>query len=283
MSVETLNKIYNILCCDDYMNTDDKERRLIIYAVVLAALLFSSGLIIYTGSSLQSPNSHSIQTTNSAITTNGLSPSILGKSIPKKDGWSQVHTTYFQQGHTNVTIFTVASRDGYAIFTSINHTIASWVIYHNNVKNGIVHISAMVDGKISVYSQKVNESNTAGTIYTSDISNHSLASKSATAKPGDATYSLGIFGWAASFSERELNIIAYALGAGATVAGIAALFTTGTIVGIPVAFVLGVASAIMGVGALIIGGLALACNNGGYIGIGLGGLVFGCNPVPWYY
>ena len=68
-----------------------------------------------------------------------------------------------------------------------------------------------------------------------------------------------------------------------TVAGIAALFATGTIIGIPVAFVLGVASAIMGVGALIIGGLALACNNGGYIGIGLGGLVFGCNPVPWYY
>lgn len=65
--------------------------------------------------------------------------------------------------------------------------------------------------------------------------------------------------------------------------GIAALFATGTIIGIPVAVILAVASAIVGVGALIIGGLALACNSGGYIGIGLGGLVLGCNPVPWYY
>jgi hypothetical protein len=249
----------------------------------MVVLLLSSGLMIYTESLPQSANSHSTQTTDSAIRTNGLSPPILEKSIPNKNGWNQVHTTYLQQGLTNVTIFTVNSRDGYAIFTLINNTIVSWVIYHNNVKSGIVHISAMVHGKISVYSQKVNESNMTGTIYTSDIGNHSLASKSAAAKPGDAAYSIGISGWVASFSERELGIIAYALGAGATIAGIAALFTTGTIVGIPAAFVLGVASTIMGIGALIIGGLELACNNGGYIGMGIGGLVLGCNPVPWYY
>lgn len=265
------------------MNTVDKEKKLIIYAVVLVALLLSSGIMIYAGSSPRGVNSHSIQTTDSAIRTNDFFPSILEKSTPKKDDSNPVHVTYFRKGDSNVTIFTVTSHDGYAIFTSINNTIVSWVIYHNNVKSGIVHISAMVDGKISVYSQKVNESNMAGTVYTSDISNHSLASKLASAKPGDATYSVGIFGWAVSFSERELNIIAYSLGAGATVAGIAALFVTGTIIGIPVAVILGVASAIMGVGALIIGGLALDCNNGGYIGIGLGGLVFGCNPVPWYY
>ena len=110
-----------------------------------------------------------------------------------------------------------------------------------------------------------------------------IRSKSATAKPGDATYSIGIAGWVASFSERELSIIAYTLGAGATVTGIIALFATGTIIGIPVAAILGVASAIMGIGALIIEGLAIDCSNGGYIGLGSGGLVFGCNPVPWYY
>ncbi|MHB1440535.1 MAG: hypothetical protein ACYCSO_07985 [Cuniculiplasma sp.] len=265
------------------MDKDDKERKLIIYAFVMVILLLSSGMMIYAGSSVQSINSHSIQAKDNEIRTNSSYSSILEKSTPKKNDPNPFHATHFQRGGVNVTIFTITSSHGYTIFTSINNTVVSWVVYHNNMKNGIVHISAMVDGKISVYSHKINESNMTGTVYTSDISNHSLASKLASAKPGDATYSVGIFGWAASFTDRELNIIAYSLGARGTIAGIAALLSTSTFAGIPVAVILGVTSAIMGFGTLINGGLALTCNNGRYIGMGFGELVVGCNPVPWYY
>lgn len=52
------------------MDTRNKGRRPIIYAVVLEALLLSSGLMIYLGSTPQSANSHSIRTTDRAIRTN---------------------------------------------------------------------------------------------------------------------------------------------------------------------------------------------------------------------
>lgn len=262
---------------------DERKKWRILYAIVIAALLIGSGLMISAELISERDNFHSLNATNRGITANEISNIKLEGLNLNKNSSTHIHTAYFQRDLTRVSIFTLNYRDGYSIFTFVNNRIASWVIYHNNEKTGIVHISAMVNGKISAFSQKVNETNVSGTIYTSNISNHVLASKSATAKPGDAAYSMGIFGWAASFTNRELSIIAYALGAGATIAGIVALFATGTIVGIPVAFVFGVASAIMGIGALIIGGLALACSNGGYIGMGIGGLVFGCNPVPWYY
>lgn len=171
---------------------------------------------------------------------------------------------------------------GFAIFTYINGRLSSWAIYQNDHSTGRVKVVAMYDGHLSWYSGYTSES-TAGTVYTNSTSNLSMKSYMATAQPGDAKYSVGWFGWAASFSQYEESVIAYALGGGATAAGIAGLFADGTIVGIPVGVALGVAAAIMGLAALILGGEALACSNGGYIGmVWSGSLAFGCNPAPWY-
>ncbi|AGO60367.1 hypothetical protein ACLIKE_00375 [Ferroplasma acidiphilum] len=114
------------------------------------------------------------------------------------------------------------------------------------------------------------------------MTNHTQTSIAATYTPGDAKYSTGFFGWTASFSPSELELLSIALGSGATVAGVIAFFTTGTIVGIRLAAIPAVAAAIMGVGSVAIGILAYECGNGGNIGTTwFGSPEFGCNPVPW--
>lgn len=195
---------------------------------------------------------------HSVHTANEVSNIKLEGSNLNKNSWTHSDTAYFQRGLTSISIFTVNSLDSYTIFTWINNKIASWVIYHSNVKTGIIRISAMVNGKISVYSQKVNERNVSDIIYNSDFSNHILVTKSATAKPGYVAYNLGTFGLVASFTNGKISIITFALGARAIIAGI------------PVAFVFGVSSAIRRVGTLIIRGLAFTCNTGGYTGISIG-------------
>ena len=191
-------------------------------------------------------------------------------------------TPHFLLNHPNITINMVKLQDGFMISTFINGSLSSWVIYQNNIQAGRVNIIAFNDGNFSFYSHNVNESNMTGAVNTSNMTNHTQASIAATYTPGDAKYSTGLFGWAASFSPSELELLSIALGSGATVAGVIAFFTTGTIVGIPLAAIPAVAAAIMGVGSVAIGILAYECSNGGYIGTTwVGSPEFGCNPVPW--
>ncbi|OWP57545.1 MAG: hypothetical protein B2I17_00165 [Thermoplasmatales archaeon B_DKE] len=198
-----------------------------------------------------------------------------------------VSQTYLQLGGTNITIYreniSRGTTSGFATVTKINGTISSWTIYQNNLFSGIVSLEAMYYGHVSSYVTHTNESNSAGVEVTTNITNHTLASQIATATSSDAKYSIGLFGWAASFSESELGILnAYFFG-GATLTTFIALIIA--LAGVSGGVGAAIAGAIIALGAVVIYTLYTDCgNDGGYIGTTwLGSFVVGCNPVPWGY
>ncbi len=200
------------------------------------------------------------------------------------NSFNRTNTTHFLKNNTGIAIETMELQHGFVISTFINGSLSSWVIYQNNIRSGRVSIMAFSDGTFSYYSHYVNESNMKGIVNTSNMTNHTSASLAATYTPGDAKYSIGIYGWAASFSSRELAMLSVAISSGATIAGVIAFFATGTIIGIPAGAIAAVAAVIMGVGSAVLGTLSITCGNGGYIGTPyFGSPVVGCNPVPWGY
>ena len=172
----------------------------------------------------------------------------------------EINTFYIQIGEINITILKTQYQNkfqsGFKILTLINDTISSFVSYNNNVKKGIIHITAFVNNIFSYYTGKINES---------------ISSNVITGPPGNsgggsgsfvpvATHSSGSCGWTYSFNNYNTEGLIDLLIAGATISALVILLATG-VLGLPVATVL--ASAVVAVAAV----LNYINWSGGYQGI----------------
>lgn len=160
----------------------------------------------------------------------------------------EINTSYIQIGEINITILKTQYQNkfqsGFKILTFINDTISSFISYNNNVKKGIIHITAFENNIFSYYTGKINES---------------ISSKVITGPPGTsggesgsfvpvATHSSGSCGWVYSFNNYNTEGLIDLLIAGATISALVILLETG-VLGLPVATVL--TSAVVAVAAVL--------------------------------